>query len=391
MFLPILTLELLTVLRELLCGRAALLLTMEDGARYVSGTTDVARLADLLDQQQLTVLPSAGAPGEYTEDELMNLRLNLKDGTDPKTIRVHPNCTTADVKEQLALVLQKDKIDRAHAIRLRANDFWYGRKGEKIDMHKAIELWKESAELDDFISNYWLFMAYGGQISGNGLEYQVSGNGKRFKQNKKNALQNLKICADKGVGPAQWHLGKCYYFGERGLQKNLQLTVHWWTLAAEQNYHPAQHNLAAIYFNGEVGPNGSEGLAVAARFFKMAALNKYTDAKDCYRLALDRLTEVQALEASGAVPPTGYDMLRNEETGWGSSKQTNKKSGGKTKAIAAPPPPPARDAAAGFECKEGMAAVQDGLWLPAGAPDGAERVAVKAGDVAPTDGTFWPI
>ena len=168
--------------------------------RGIDHLSDPSRLGKLLDMQQLVVLPSKGAPGEYTEDdaEMITLRLNLNDGSESKSVLVHSNATSADVTKGMADLLAKDKRDEAYRLRMEAHALWYAEGAQNDMSHRAIELWKESAEMGDYISNYWLFLAYSGAIN----ESSDSASSNQLKANPQNALSNLKAAAEAGFGPA---------------------------------------------------------------------------------------------------------------------------------------------------------------------------------------------
>lgn len=60
--------------------------------------------------------------------------------------------------------------------------------------------------------------------------------------------------AELGHDCAQFNLAECYELGKgegNGVEQDLQQTVHWYTLAAEQGDVEAQHNLGYCYLEGE--------------------------------------------------------------------------------------------------------------------------------------------
>ena len=62
-------------------------------------------------------------------------------------------------------------------------------------------------------------------------------------------IEELKVLAKKGDAKAQNKLGVCYAKG-KGVRKNLNKAMEWYTKAAEQGEMRAQFNLAAHYYLG---------------------------------------------------------------------------------------------------------------------------------------------
>mgnify|MGYP002626309735 CR=1 FL=1 len=87
-----------------------------------------------------------------------------------------------------------------------------------------------------------------------------------------NDIEVVRRKAQDGDAEAQFNMGRVYDYGESltGIPNDYAEAFKWYRLAAEQNYHLAQHNLALMYDHGKgTKQNKSE----AVRWWTKAAEN----------------------------------------------------------------------------------------------------------------------
>ncbi len=93
-------------------------------------------------------------------------------------------------------------------------------------------------------------------------------------------IATIKGQAEKGSAEEQWMLGHLFYYGDRGLEKNLPNAAEWYRKAAVQGHSRAQFYLGRMYERGEAVPQSSDE---AFRWHSKAAESGDADAQ--YALA----------------------------------------------------------------------------------------------------------
>ena len=91
------------------------------------------------------------------------------------------------------------------------------------------------------------------------------------------ALPKLKVAAEKGKKGAQYRLARCYDKGH-GVAENNALAVKWYQKAAAQGHAKAQYHLGKAYFLGK------KGLSVDKKKAKTLLTNAFKDKKDGAKL-----------------------------------------------------------------------------------------------------------
>lgn len=76
-----------------------------------------------------------------------------------------------------------------------------------------------------------------------------SDDGKDFDE--KRCMKCILSGAKLGLPPAQFKLGECYEFGEKGFKQNKKKAAKWYRKAAEQNMPEAERKLGCMYLFGE--------------------------------------------------------------------------------------------------------------------------------------------
>ena len=69
--------------------------------------------------------------------------------------------------------------------------------------------------------------------------------------NEKRCMKCIRNAAELGLAPAQFILGECYEFGEKGFKQNKKKAAKWYRKAAEQNMPEAERKLGYMYLFGE--------------------------------------------------------------------------------------------------------------------------------------------
>lgn len=85
------------------------------------------------------------------------------------------------------------------------------------------------------------------------------------------ALNLLRLAADRGYSPAQTALGTIYEHGE-GVMQDAQSAIAWYKKAADQGDWIAQFSLGRIYFSGDQAPRDT---AAAKKWLEQAAGNPH--------------------------------------------------------------------------------------------------------------------
>lgn len=97
------------------------------------------------------------------------------------------------------------------------------------------------------------------------------------------SIENIKKVAEQGYAECQFILGVVYYYGEDGIEQDLDKAFYWFSKAAEQNYADAQRSLAQMYDHGEGVPKDLE----MASYWKSKAAQK-GHPEELFNLALRR-------------------------------------------------------------------------------------------------------
>ena len=85
-------------------------------------------------------------------------------------------------------------------------------------------------------------------------------------------LSSIRTEAEKGDAKSQFEMGSALYLGKLGLEKNASEAAKWWRMAAEQDFAPAQNNLAVCFALGQgVMKDASE----SAKWYRKAAEQNY--------------------------------------------------------------------------------------------------------------------
>ena len=121
------------------------------------------------------------------------------------------------------------------------------------DYEKAVELFREGAEIGDADSQYNLGRCY---YNGYGVE-----------QSYEEAVKWYRLASDQGYAEAQCSFGVCYYDGN-GVDQSYEEAVRWYRLAADQGYAGAQYNLGICYYGGY---GVEQSYEEAARWWRLAA------------------------------------------------------------------------------------------------------------------------
>jgi len=151
----------------------------------------------------------------------------------------------------------KPKQGSAAELVTQAENYRYGLKGVTRNPAKAVELYRQAANMGDAEAQYQLGTCYD---LGNGVA-----------QDYKQAVHWYTKAANQGYATAQYNLGLCYDEGY-GVAQDYKQAVHWYTKAANQGVAAAQHNLGLCYYNG----NGvAQNKARALEWHKKAANQGY--------------------------------------------------------------------------------------------------------------------
>ena len=151
----------------------------------------------------------------------------------------------------------KPKQGSAAELVTQAENYRYGLKGVTRNPAKAVELYRQAANMGDAEAQYQLGTCYD---LGNGVA-----------QDYKQAVHWWTKAANQGYATAQYNLGLCYDEGY-GVAQDYKPAVYWYTQAANQGFAQAQHNLGVCYYNG----NGvAQDKARALEWHKKAANQGY--------------------------------------------------------------------------------------------------------------------
>jgi len=221
----------------------------------------------------------------YPEDEKYELFANFEDGTQ-RAVRAHPNWTTEDLKLHMIEILHAEKTVEAHEHCVKAMKHVEGADGHKKCWHMAIDEFKLAYEAGDSSAGYNLYIAYSGHP-----EAEAVG----VKANYSKALKYLMGSAQAEHGDAQFAVGRLFYHGERGYQKDFEKAEHWWLKAAHNGQVDAQHNLGVLYYKQQI--HKDDHMAECTRWLKTAALNGHEPAKINYRRIL------MSLKGETSIPP----------------------------------------------------------------------------------------
>jgi hypothetical protein len=94
----------------------------------------------------------------------------------------------------------------------------------------------------------------------------------------RNELERTRAAAAQGDAEAQTRLGSLYYWGQEGVDKDLEMARTWLGKAAEQGQRDAQAKLGAMYFLGQGGP---KDMRMALKWFAAAAEQGEPYAQGC--------------------------------------------------------------------------------------------------------------
>ena len=92
------------------------------------------------------------------------------------------------------------------------------------------------------------------------------------------ALEQCRVAAEQGDREAQTRLGTLYYWGQEGIDKDMETARLWLGKAAEQGQRDAQAKLGAMWFLGQGGP---KDMSQALRWFFAAAEQGEPYAQGC--------------------------------------------------------------------------------------------------------------
>jgi len=81
-------------------------------------------------------------------------------------------------------------------------------------------------------------------------------------------LRNLEIKANDGDPASQLQMGKAYFYGEFGLEKDNKMAFHFVRLAAEQRFGPAQFTLGRFF---QLGRGCLRSFEKAMNYYRLAA------------------------------------------------------------------------------------------------------------------------
>ena len=138
---------------------------------------------------------------------------------------------------------------------------------------------KELAERGDVYAQYKLAVYYDGKS----ILY--------FEE----ALQWYKRSAEQDYAPAQYNLAHMYYKGRMGVQKDFEKAFQWMQRSAEQGYVQSQYNLAVMYYKGR----GTEkDLNQAFYWMEKAVRQGFDDAQGALPLIKRRRTIKNLMENS---------------------------------------------------------------------------------------------
>ncbi|WP_217646309.1 dynamin family protein, partial [Azotobacter beijerinckii] len=105
--------------------------------------------------------------------------------------------------------------------------------------------------------------------------------GQGVTEDESNAVAWFRKTAEQGLAGAQYYLGECYYLG-LGIPENKNLAVDWFRKAAEQDHAYAQFTLGYCYFDRGAAEDKSSAVA----WFRKAAEQGQADAQfhlgECY-------------------------------------------------------------------------------------------------------------
>ena len=154
-----------------------------------------------------------------------------------------------------------EQIEKGKRLNALASDYYYGRNRVEKDRVKALEYYKQAAELGNVeaIHNVGMCakLGMGCQKDSASASYYFY---KAAQENYERGFEELKALAEAGVSEAQNRLGICYEQGyaTKVIEKN---AAYWYHQAAQQGNLYAQYNLGLCYYYGRgVKQNSYEAL-----------------------------------------------------------------------------------------------------------------------------------
>lgn len=174
-----------------------------------------------------------------------------------------------------------EQIAEGKRINKLGTDYYYGRNGVEKDEAKALEYYKQAAELGNADATYNLGMC---AKLGMDCRKDLGVASYRFYQAAKlgheRAFDELKALAEARDAQAQNRYGLCFEYGycTKIILKN---AVYWYDQAAKQGYSYAQYNLAQCYCYGR---GVKQNIRIAVKWLREAAEGGHATAQ--YELGL---------------------------------------------------------------------------------------------------------
>ena len=190
----------------------------------------------------------------------------------------------------------------SYALKLQADLLTEGRRLQEDGKHQeAARLFSNAALAGDPIGAYGLGVLY---FKGQGVPKDLEQSNHWFL-----------IASEKDYAPAQYNLGNAFLHG-RGVVQNLDAAETWWRKAAQQGYAHAQYNLGSLlYSNGNTAEMREEGIAwyraAAKRDFAKAvrSLREIGEPMDLSKVGADPAREPQRSEARlMTLDPSGFTI-----------------------------------------------------------------------------------
>jgi len=183
--------------------------------------------------------------------ELPEIRDTSSHSSNPSALKDLENNDTVTIVELIEPKLKKEEkilfrgAGEAEKLYKLAEKYEFG-DGVKKDMQKAIELYRQSAELDYAKAQYTLAFLI---------------------KDEKESIKWLTKSAEQGHSEAQYELGIQYLYGY-GVPSNIKKSTYWFEKSAENGHKIAQYKLGLMY---DVGEGVTQNLIKAADYYKKSA------------------------------------------------------------------------------------------------------------------------
>jgi tetratricopeptide (TPR) repeat protein len=161
-------------------------------------------------------------------------------------------------KDEVAGMMKRVEVNDAVAIYLMGNNYYHGKLGLLRDQERAMELWKQAADLGYNKAHYQL-----------GCIYREGGDLKKAKF-------HCEAAAMAGNEAARYNLGCMEYHHSGG---NVERAVKHWAIAASAGHYDAMHNLLGAFKQGVFSRESIDSTLIA---YNNSCAEMRSEARDAY-------------------------------------------------------------------------------------------------------------